>query len=247
MSNQESDIPVKGIIAAVIAIVGLILAYACITVVSADEYVIKQSAFNGSLTPWKTPGPKWQAFGQITTYKQTFQYSFSAAADQGKTADQSINARFFEGGHGRISGTVQIILPSDDRNLLELHRQYKTAEGIEQKVVRPAVERAIYMSGSLMTSKESSAERRSELLHMIEDQILYGVYQVRTIEKKMPDAITGQDRSVKTVELVMDPKSPNGIARQEESLAAYGIRTRNFNINNHSCRVKNISTEPRFE
>jgi hypothetical protein len=103
-------------------------------------------------------------------------------------------------------------------------------EGIVQQLVRPAIERSVYLSGPLMSSKESAAERRADLLSLIEDQVTNGVYKTQTREEQVNDPITGKEKTVIKVELM--PDGHGGYARQEKSpLAELGIKTYSFNIN----------------
>jgi hypothetical protein len=222
----------------IVRIVGIVIAVALtilfgaetFTTVAADEIVVKQGFFTGALTVWTDPGPKFQNFGTLTRYKKSSQYSFSAVKDQGKEKDESIKARFNDGGHGNISGTLQVDLPLDAKNMSELHMKFHSQDAIEQRLVRTAVERAIYMSGPLMSSKESAAERRSDLLKFIEDQVRFGVYQTLTKSEKVQDEVSGKEKTVARVELIPDGKG--GFARQEaSSLQQYGIRTYSYNIN----------------
>jgi hypothetical protein len=217
--------------AALVGVVMLIiLALSMITTVAADEIVVKQGFFDGSLTVWNTPGPKWRNFGSITTYKKSSQYSFSAMKDQGGAADQSIKVRFNDGGHGNISGTFRFDLPLDEKLMVEIHQRFHSQQNVEQQLVRPAVERAVYMSGPLMSSKESASERRADLLKYIEDQVRFGVYQTVTKMEKVIDEVSGKEKTAARVELVND--HAGGIARQEKSLLdQLGIKTYSYNIN----------------
>ena len=224
------------IIWSVVGVVGCLglIAVCCgtITTVNAEEIVIKQNAIDGKLNFWTQPGVYNRAFGRTTHYKKSTQYSFSAMHDQGKKDDQSLKARFNDGGHGYISGTLRFELPLTESHLMLLHTKFGSQEAIEQQLVRPVVERAVFMSGPLMSSKESAAERRSDLIQFIEDQVAHGVYRYETEELKVKDSISGQERTVTRVKLVKDEKQPNGIARQETSpLRDFGVRTYSFNIN----------------
>ena len=145
--------------------VGLLITLAAksFTTVNADENVVCQSFWTGKLTVWFAPGPHFQFCDSIVRYKKSEQYSFSAAKDQGKSKDESIRARFNDGGFGNISGTLRFELPSDERLMLELHTKFHSQLAIDQQLIRPSVERAVYMSGPLMSSKESASEKRSDL------------------------------------------------------------------------------------
>jgi hypothetical protein len=200
--------------------------------VPADEIVVIQSPVSGDLEWYITPGLKWQGFGKVTSYKKSFQYWFSANADQGKKDDQSIKIQFNEGGKGWISGSVRIDLPLDKDNLNKLHTKYGSQWAIEHELVRPTFERSIFMSGPLMSSTESFSERKNQLIGYIEDQAHYGVYQTTTSLSRVKDAITGVDKTVGIVNIVKDKDSPGGFARSEQSpFKEYGVRAYNLSIN----------------
>jgi hypothetical protein len=224
---------IKGGIIALITVIFLTyVGCNTITTVPADEIWVKQDVVGGDLQFWTQPGMQNKAFGRVTEYTKSAQYSFSSHPDQGTTGDQSIKVRFNDGGHGNISGTLRWEMPTDDAHLTALHTKFGSYHSIEQQLIRPVVERAVYMSGPLMSSKESSAERRSDLIQYIEDQVVNGVYKTKTEEKRVKDALSGQERTVTYVRLSEDASQPNGIARQEKSpLAMFGIKTYSFNIN----------------
>lgn len=200
--------------------------------VHADEIVVKQNAIDGDLQLWLAAGLQNKMFGKVVHYKKSDQYSFSANTDQGKSRDESIKARFNDGGHGNISGTLRWEMPLDPAKLKELHVKFGSQLAVEQGLIRPVVERAVYMTGPLMSSKESAAERRSDLIQYIEDQVVNGVYKTETEEIRIKDPLSGQERTVTRVKLIKDVQAPGGYARQEGSpLGDFGIKTYSFNIN----------------
>ena len=86
------------------------------------------------------------------------------------------------------------------------------------------------MTGPLMSSKESYAERRNELISLIDDQIVRGVYKTEIIQEKQKDPITGQDKTVSIVKLILDRNAL--YARQDHSpLEEFAIKTFNLAIN----------------
>ena len=223
---------VWGIVSSCVLIALVWVGCETITTVGADEIVVKQNAIDGKLNYWTQPGVYNKAFGRTTRYRKSTQYSFSSMRDQGKKDDQSLKARFNDGGHGYISGTLRFELPLTESHLMLLHTKFGSQEAIEQQLVRPVVERAVFMSGPLMSSKESAAERRSDLIQFIEDQVASGVYKYESEEQKTKDPVSGAERTVTRVKLVKDEKQPNGFARQETSpLRDFGVRTYSFNIN----------------
>lgn len=196
---------------------------------NADEILVIQSPISGTLTWSKSPGVKWQGFGKVTKYKKRSQFWFSAKSDQGSKMDESIKARFNDGGHAQISGSIAWEMPLDDEHLTQLHTKYGSHEAIQYQLVRTVVERSVYMTGPLMSSKESSAERRNDLLQYIEDQVQNGVFRTETTQERQTDQMTGQPKTVNVVKLIVQ----NGqIVRSDESpLKTFGIRTFNPSIN----------------
>jgi regulator of protease activity HflC (stomatin/prohibitin superfamily) len=216
----------------IIIVIVLLTSGMIVETVDADKAVSIQNALTGNITWYTDPGPKLQLYGKVTTFKKSFLYSFSAKKDQGSEADQSIEVRFNDGGHGNISGTIQIFLPMDRKHLNRVLRIYGSQEAIEQSLIRPVLEKALYMVGPIMSSKESYAEKRNQLIAAIEDMITNGVYQTQAKEVRSVDPITGAEKTVTVVEFVKDPNAPNGLARVEKPiLKEFGFRASNLNIN----------------
>ncbi len=203
-----------------------------IETVDAGEIVVKQSALSGELTFWKDPGPKFQWWGKVTHYKKSSQYWFSSKNDQGNAADQSIKLRFNDGGHGNLSGSVRYDLPMDDAHLKMLHEKYGSQEAIDQMLIRTVMEKSVYFSGPLMSSTQSYAERRNELIGFIEDQASRGIYKSSSHCEKQPDAVTKLEKTVCVVDL--ERKGGNPVRVEPSPLEAYGIMLSNLSINDLS-------------
>lgn len=198
---------------------------------NADQIMVVQSPVQGTLTWYTTPGWKWQGFGKITKFQKREQFWFSLAPDQGRATDQSIPIRFNDGGHAKVSGGISWEMPVDDEHLTLLLAKYGSAHGIESALIRPVIEKSVYLAGPLMSSTESYAARRAELLGLIEDQILRGVYKSETMQVQDKDPITGVPRTVTVVKLVRGKDGQ--IERQEASpIAQFGVRAFNLLINN---------------
>ena len=216
----------------VIVIVGLILVLNTATTVGADEIVIKQDVIGGDLHVWNTPGVHWQNFGTITRYKRSAQFWFSAREDEGKKTDDAIKVRFNDGGHGNISGSLRYTLPSDPNKMIEVHRTFHSMKAIDHELIQQVVNKGVYMSGPLMSSRESYAEKRADLINYITDQIVYGVYRTEHEQIKTVDPLTQQEKTVDIVRPKADSKSPNGVLREEESpIQRFGMSASNITIN----------------
>jgi hypothetical protein len=185
---------------------------------------------SGTLKVCSQPGYYAQWFGTVTTYRKRSQFWFSSMTDQGRPVDQSIAVRFNDGGHARVSGSIAWEMPTAERAAIKLHTLYGSQTAIEQQLVRTVVEKSVYMTGPLMSSKESYAERRNDLISLIDDQIAHGVYKTEIIQEKQKDPITGQDKTVSIVKLVHDRNGQ--FARQDQSpLEEFGIKVFNLAIN----------------
>lgn len=205
-----------------------------------SEIVIIQSAFTGKVSIYTTPGPVLQSFGIATHYKKSNQFWFSKKRDETKGEDQSIKIRFNDGGHGTISGSVRWYMPSDEKAILKLHTDFGSHDAVEQQLIRQVVTKAVYMTGPLMSSKESSAEKRNDLLSFIEDQSINGVYRTKQEDVKVHDDLMNVDKTATVVKIVTDEK--NMPLRQEvSSVKVYGISLQGLALNaiDYDAEVEN--------
>lgn len=197
--------------------------------VDAGEIVAIQDPLDGDLHFYTDAGWKYQNFGKVTHYKRSFQFWFSKHNDQGSDVDQSIAVKFNDGGHATISGSTRVNLPTDEKSLTKLHKDYGSQEAIEQALIRTTIEKAVYFTGPLMTSKESYAEKRNNLLSYIEDQAQNGVYKTLQKEIKTKDELSNNEKTVTVVEPLMQN---NLFLRQEISpLKLYNLQITALSIN----------------
>jgi hypothetical protein len=186
----------------------------------------------GQLHVWDISGVHWQNFGTITRYKRSAQLWFSAKEDEGKKTDDSIKVRFNDGGHGNISGSLRYTLPTDPNKMISLHQTYHSMEAIDHELVRQVVNKSVFMSGPLMSSRESYAEKRADLINYITDQIVYGVYRTEHDQTKTTDPLTGQEKVIDIVRPKQKEGAPNGIEREEDSpIQRFGMNASNITIN----------------
>jgi hypothetical protein len=204
------------VVAGVVLLSLLVLSGSIFENLNADRIMVIQSPISGKLT-WSTaPGWKWQGFGRVTKYWKLDTYEFK------------IPVRFNDGGHGTIEGSINYELPFDVEHLNLLHTRYGSQEAIQKQLIETVANKCVYMTGPLMSSKESYAEKRTSLIRYIEDQIANGVYKTTQRDVKTKDPITGQEKTVTIVEIVMEDGKEG---RQEEAiLTQYGIRTSNFAV-----------------
>lgn len=221
MDQQLKKNPV-GIIASIVTIVvvgilAIIMAGNIVENVDADEIACIQSPISGKLSWYTNAGIKWQGFGKVTKYKKRSSYEFKTSV------------RFNDGGHGTMIGSVQYENPLSNEQLTKIHVKFGSQNALEVQLIKTIVNKAIYMTGPLMSSKESYAEKRNYLISYVEDQIANGVFKTVSKEIKTTDPMTGAEKNITVVEIVKD--STGLLARQEESaIKEFGIRTFNFAI-----------------
>lgn len=199
--------------------------------VGADEICVIQHPLSGVLDVYTTPGTYNQYLGTATHYKKRSQFWFSKRSDQGEEIDQSIKIRFNDGGHAQMSGSVSINMPTDEKSIIALHTMFGSQASIEGQLVATVVQKAVYMTGPLMSSKESNSEKRNDLLSYVEDQASHGVYKTTQKDVKTIDPLSGQEKIITVVEIV---KHPNGSFMRQEAtspLDQYNIHLSNLSIN----------------
>lgn len=141
----------------------------------------------------------------------------------------SIEVRFNDGGHARVSGTARFDLPLDVPHILDLHQTFGSPDAIHDSLIKTVMVKSVYMTGPLLSSKESYSEKRSDLINLIEDQAVNGVFQTEPIQKEVED-VTGAKKWVTTVDMKRDKKT-QAILRQEESpLIRFKINLYNISI-----------------
>ncbi len=223
----------------VVLILGIVFIANSVTTVAADEIVVKQNFFDGKLQVWSSPGVHWQNFGRLTVYKRSAQYWFTVkAADpnvkDSKPLDESIQVRFNDGGHGNVSGSLRYDLPTDESHMLKLHSTYHSMENIDRELIKQVVHKSVFMTGPLMSSRESYAEKRADLINYISDQILHGVYRTVRHTVKETDIISGQEKTV-------DKVVPKEGEREEKSPIEI------FGINAYNITISGINYDPAIE
>lgn len=221
---------ILGVLAAVVLGFAIITSGKLFEDIDAGEIVVIQGAVDGELHIYKTPGVVGQWWGKATHYKKSNTFWFSAPKDKDE-ADKSIPVKWNDGGHATISGSVRYDLPVDDKALIALHSTFGSQEAIENAVIKTNIEKAVYLTGPLMTSKESYAEKRNDLIYYIEDQASRGVYRTKQVEVRELDPITNVEKITTKVEIQVDTNTHNPYRQEVSPVASSGIKLYNISIN----------------
>lgn len=203
----------------------------------AHEMMVIQSPFDGTLTVHTDPGVKYQGFGKVTKYPRRAQYEFMSkntaaleckgGVQVGNAAvaanDNSKKLRFNDGGHANLSGAVSWEMPLTTKEIIAIHKTFGSSEGVESAAVAKMIDAAVYLAGPLMSSTESSGERRSELVQYINDQAEHGVYVTTVKEREITDPITGVKKAV-TVTVIEREKDGSPRRQQGSILGEFNIK-----------------------
>lgn len=205
----------------VVALFCLVSIQKLVEYIPANQYIVIQSPVKGDLVWYTQPGVAWQGFGDVTSYDIRMKYDFR---------DKGYLVQFNDGGHGTIHGSIQCDLPNDPVKLTELHRKFPTQDQVENSLIKTATEGALYLVGPLMSSRESYAEKKNDLIRYVADQVEKGPYRTRQNRQWVKDPITNQDREIVAAEIVTD-KDGNPERQEPSALGLYGLRCYQFTIN----------------
>lgn len=213
--------PVGKIAAIILAVILAIVVWTAIYRVDATEVAVFQAPIAGTLSVESTPGWYFRLGSSVHGYRKQDNYSFEWADKTDK--DRSILVQFNDGGKAHIGGNVQWEMPQDKDHVLALHVLYGSQDGVDQALMRNAINRAMILTSPLMSATESYAARRAEFLAAFADQLENGIYEIRTQEVKQADPITGEMKTVKLASITRD-KDGNPIRAEESPLKKYGIK-----------------------
>ena len=189
-------------------------------IVDAGEIVVKQSV-DGSLEVWANSGPQWQNFGTLETYFQSKQLTFGGNVNVDETSSvgkdhkdqpldeesmrqlsQCLPIRFNDNGTAKLCGSISFDMPTDSLMMVKLHKKFRSQEAIEQRLILPALMKAAYNSGPMMSSRESAGDRRAELLETLREQATMGIFKVVASEVQQEDMLA---EPIETVEMIDAP------------------------------------------
>lgn len=241
---------------ALVALAGVVTAAAIISTpmmfenLDASEIMVVQSPIAGDLTVYTDPGLHWQGFGSVTKYPRRNELRFhgpecisasekkDSAKESPTTSTGGLPIRFYDGGSATLCGTISWLMPLDPPSAIDIHKEFRSAEAFEVQAIRRSMQAAATFSGPTMSSFESAAGRRNELLQIMNDQTLNGVY--RTVSKTIrAKDITGVEKDMTVTEIVLDDKGQPSRAQ-----ASY---VQKYNVQMLPMTISHFAYEARVE
>lgn len=224
-----------GLIAVVVSVIFLgVFASKVGTNVDDAEILVTQDAYDGDITVYNTGGFKWIWFAGTVDYLKRGQLEFAPPVDGDNVSTVSLDSeeakayglrlRFNDKGGATLYSQFSYIMPDDEELIKKIRAKYPSEAAMERDLLRPVITKAVYMTGPTMSSEESTAVKRSELIGSIMDQINNGPYLTENVQEKVEDTLSGKMKTITVARIVEDIEAPNGRARQEVSpLKEFGI------------------------
>lgn len=212
------------------ALIGVVILWVVLanlyTRVDAEEVVVVQFP-NGKLAAYTEAGWQLQSFGKVTSYPKSQQYWFN-----GTENSNPVKATFNDGADAYIYGSIRWDMPLDEKAIVNIHTKFGSPAAVEHQLIAQVMSKTVYMTGPLMSSTESYAEKKNTLLSAIEDQAKFGVYATVVEEKEVIDVFT-KDRKLVSVTTIKEDSISGQKHRQEKSpIHEFGITLHNLAIDN---------------
>jgi hypothetical protein len=206
----------------VVALFALVTAPMLVENMDASEIMVVQSPISGELTVYADNGGwKWQGFGTVTKYPRRMEFKFGEATGKDKDVGPGLNIRFYDGGNASLQGSISWLMPLTPKDVIEIHKEFRSAEAFEHQAIRRSMESAATFSGPTMTSFDSAAGRRNELLQILNDQTLHGVYKTTTKVVRTKD-LAGVEKDLTVIEIIKDDKG-QPVRAQESYVQKYNV------------------------
>jgi hypothetical protein len=220
---------IAGVVAAVVTVLSTPF---MVENIEANELAVIQSV-SGELKCYTDPGPAWQGLGTVTKYPRRGTYAFDEHKVDAAGKDITNTGKplqFNDGGTAWLYGSVNWEMPLDCKQVIAIHKTFGSRQGVESQGVARMVNLAIQLSGSTMTSLESFAERKGELIEIVNDQAQQGAYQMVTKQVERTNPITNQLEKVLAAEVVRDKTTGKPVRQQASILDQYGIHLQPMSI-----------------
>lgn len=186
-----------------------------------DTILCVQDPIDGELHWYFNAGLKPQFFGTVTLRPKRFIMDHSQ--------ENPFKIRFADAAHAEVYASVEYAYPRNAAQMSVIHGEYGSHQELVDRLLEPNLSKCIYTSGPTMTSQESFALKRNDLLNLIIDQMKQGVYKTRQREERTVDPVTGLERTRTFVDIVVD-ESGNPVRQEKGQLNKFGIKPMNLRI-----------------
>ena len=178
-----------------------------------------------------------QAFGAADVYPDVIVFDHDRNASEGGALldQQGIGVRYQDGGMGAVYGKERFNLPTDEKTMLLIHKEFHSPQGLANNLIKPVTEEAMNLTAGLMRSEEAYATKRNIFTTMSKGQIGKGRFITEVIKKVVTDELTGKSVETDVPQILVK----NGVRQHEESdLKHYGITIASMQLNDPGFEPK---------
>lgn len=132
-----------------------------------------------------------------------------------------INIRFNDATTAKVSGITQYVLPSGEKEMLEIHNTHRTPESLVKRRLSPYTQECLQSSGQLLSSEAHYSGGRAQMVQDYLDQLKNGAFLLKIQENNTYDTLEKANKKVYTVVTQMDKN--NQPKRKFSSIKEYEI------------------------
>lgn len=132
-----------------------------------------------------------------------------------------INIRFNDATTAKVSGITQYVLPSGEKEMLEIHNTHRSPESLVKRRLAPYTQECLQSSGQLLSSEAHYSGGRAQMVQDYLDQLKNGAFLLKVQENNIYDSIEKANKKTYTVVQQLDK---NGQAKRKfSSIKEYEI------------------------
>lgn len=132
-----------------------------------------------------------------------------------------INIRFNDATTAKVSGITQYVLPSGEKEMLEIHNTHRSPEALVKRRLAPYTQECLQSSGQLLSSEAHYSGGRAQMVQDYLDQLKNGAFLLKTQENNVFDTIEKTNKKTYTTITQVDKNGQ--IKRKFSSIKEYEI------------------------
>lgn len=194
-----------------------------------------------------TAGPYWKGFGSAWEYERYLQADFTKSDDFGSRTrvDDSVRVTFNDGGTAKISSVIRVALPVKEDEQRAFHRSFGGNLHNVEQAIYAHLANCIKATGPVMSASENQTSRKAEFAQIVEQQLNEGLYQMRRVERQLPDQLDKDGKPVVVLATeVVHGADGKPVVIQPSPLHAMGLTVTQFSITETEY---DESTQKQFE
>lgn len=175
-----------------------------------------------------TPGMYWSGFfSKEVAWPNQISVSYSDSVPHKATMEDNtieiglVNVRFNDATTAKVKGITQYILPSTEKEMLEIHNAHRTPEALVMRRLSPYTQECLQSSAQLLSSEMHYSGGRAQMVQDYLDQLKLGAYLLRINATNVYDSIEKANKKV--YEIVIQTDKNGQSKRKFSSIKEYAI------------------------